>query len=90
MANFSRINCSDIKLGMKFPSPVFFDDGENMFVAENKTIKAYHIAALARWNIPYLLIDESGEDELEELDEFDDSPVEELYELDDAEELEEL
>lgn len=46
MANFSRINCSDIKLGMKFPSPVFFDDGENMFVAENKTIKAYHIAAL--------------------------------------------
>jgi hypothetical protein len=40
---------------MRFSAPVFFDDGTNMFLAEGKAAKAYHVAALKRWNIPFLL-----------------------------------
>ena len=102
--DFKRIECSSIKLGMRFSAPVFFDDGENMFHAEGKTAKMYHIAALKRWAIPFLLtfghpIDESDisdedadeAEELEEVEELDDlEDAEEVEELDDAEELEEL
>ena len=52
---FNRIDCKDIKLGMRFSAPVFFDDGENMFLGEEKTVKNYHIDAIQRWNIQYLL-----------------------------------
>jgi len=53
--NFIKIDSSLIKEGMRFSAPVFFDDGENMFLAEGKAAKAYHVAAIKRWNIPYLL-----------------------------------
>jgi len=55
MKNFIKIDCSEIKLGMRFSSPVFFDDGKNMFLAEGRTVKPYHVAALKRWSIPFLL-----------------------------------
>ena len=55
MNNFIRIESSDIKDGMRFFAPVFFDDGKNMLLAEGKTVKSYHIAALKRWAIPFLL-----------------------------------
>lgn len=55
MNNYIRIDSSDIKEGMRFSAPVFFDDGKNMFLAEGKSVKSYHIAALKRWSIPYLL-----------------------------------
>ena len=87
MANFSKIECSEIKLGMKFPAPVFFDDGENLFIAENKTVKAYHIAALSRWNIPFLLLSDDNSSDLEELD---DTPLEEICELEDVSDAEDL
>lgn len=51
----TRINISDIHLGMRFTAPVFFDDGKNMFLAEKKPVKQYHINALERWSIPFLL-----------------------------------
>ena len=51
----TRIKCDDIKEGVRFSAPVFFDDGTNMFLAEGKAAKAYHIAALKRWDVPYLL-----------------------------------
>ena len=53
--NFTKIDCKEIKLGMRFSAPVFFDDGESMFLAEEKSIKPYHIDAIQRWNIEYLL-----------------------------------
>lgn len=53
--SFSKVNCSDIYLGERFSAPVFFDDGENMFLAEGKTVKPYHLVALKRWKVPYLL-----------------------------------
>ena len=78
-----KIPCSEIQLGARFSAPVFFEDGKNMFLAEGKTAKQYHINALKRWKIPYLLsyghkidsenlaLDENFDDvsELEELEE---------------------
>lgn len=55
MSNFIKIKSSEIKEGMRFSAPVFFDDGRNMFLAEGKAAKRYHITALKRWAIPYLL-----------------------------------
>lgn len=55
MKNFTRIDTSDLRLGMRFSAPVFFDDGENMFLAEAQSVKPYHLAAVERWNIKYLL-----------------------------------
>jgi hypothetical protein len=55
MNNYIRIDSNDIKEGMRFSAPVFFDDGKNMFLAEGKSVKSYHVAALKRWSIPYLL-----------------------------------
>ena len=55
MASLIKIKSSDIREGMRFSAPVFFDDGKNMFLAEGKTAKPYHITALKRWAIPYLV-----------------------------------
>ena len=54
-ADFRKINCSDVKLGMRFSAPVFFEDGKNMFLASGKEAKPYHIFAIQRWKIPFLL-----------------------------------
>ena len=86
--NFTRIESNQMEIGMRFSAPVFFEDGENMFLAEGKTAKQYHINALKRWNIPYLvtygrilleselIFDENGDVFIEELEE-----VEELESL---------
>ena len=73
--SFIKIDSSLIKEGMRFSAPVFFDDGSNMFLAEGKATKAYHVAALKRWKIPYLLTyghevteNEEKAEPLEELD----------------------
>lgn len=55
MRDFKKIDSKSIKLGMRFSAPVFFDDGENMFLAEEKSVKAYHLAAIQRWGIHYFL-----------------------------------
>ncbi len=51
----NKLKSSDIKIGMCFSSPVFFDDGMNMFLAEKKPVTQFHISALKNWNIPYLI-----------------------------------
>lgn len=51
----NKIDCKDIKLGMRFSAPVFFDDGENMFLGEEKAVKNYHIDAIQRWKIDHLI-----------------------------------
>ncbi len=40
--------------GMRFSAPVFFDDGKNMFLAERKKLKKFHLAAIRRWKITYV------------------------------------
>lgn len=39
---------------MRFSAPVFFDDMENLFLAEGKEIGDFHLQALIRWNIDYV------------------------------------
>ena len=50
-----KINVNEIKLNNFYSAPVFFDDGKCMFLANGKSVKPYHIAALKRWNIPFLM-----------------------------------
>lgn len=52
-----KIDCSTIELGTCFSSPVYFDDGENMFLSAKNPAKKYHLDALKRWDIPFLLTD---------------------------------
>ena len=78
---FTKIDCKELKLGMRFSAPIFFDDGENMFLGEEKSIKSYHINAIQRWNIKYLytyghLVTDSQKEE-----------VDTLYMLEDLEEI---
>ena len=54
-ADFRKIDCNEVKLGMRFSAPVFFEDGKNMFLASGKEAKPYHIFAIQRWKIPFLL-----------------------------------
>ncbi len=86
MRNFNKISCDEIRLGMRFSAPVFFDDGENMFLAEGKTVKLYHMTALARWKIPYLLT--FGHVITEPVVPMDCEEVEELVGVDEVEDLE--
>lgn len=83
-----RIEISAIKPGIRFSKPVFFDDGKNMFIESGITVKPYHMAALTKWHIPFLLSDGHVMEKDEEL------PPEELgdviEELSEAEEIEEV
>ena len=83
-----KIQCDSIKIGMRFSAPVFFNDGENMFLAEGKSVKAYHVAALKRWSIPYLLSYGRELSDSEDLSSVD--SVEEISPLDEVEEFEEV
>ncbi len=51
----SRLKCDEIKEGVVFSAPVFFDDGVNMFLAARQPAKRYHVAALVRWEVPFLV-----------------------------------
>lgn len=52
-----KIECSSIQLGVCFSAPVYFDDGENMFLSAKNPVKKYHLNAISRWEIPFLLTD---------------------------------
>lgn len=89
-----RIKASQLKEGMRFSAPVFFDDGQNMFLAEDKPVKLMHIQALSRWRVPFLLTygklisddsiydeNSTGLEELEDLEVLDDDiPLEQNVE----------
>lgn len=104
MANMQKVNCADIKLGMRFTMPVFFDDGKNMFLARKHTVKKYHVNALSNWNIPFLLTagevmnDEDAAKDKEiammakrgTMAEFDVEEIDEAEAVDEVEDLEEV
>ncbi|MCR5605515.1 MAG: hypothetical protein K6F69_01690 [Treponema sp.] len=50
-----KIDCKDLRLGMRYSAPVFFEDGKNMFLAPGKEVKPYHLFAIKRWNINFLI-----------------------------------
>lgn len=87
MRQFSKVDVSQIKLGIRFSAPVFFDDGKNMFLAEGKTAKNYHIQALKRWKIPFLL---TFGKVINEGDDFFNRSSENYGEVEELEELESL
>lgn len=89
--NFKKINCDDIAIGVRFSAPVFFDDGVNMFLAEGKSAKAYHLATIKRWKLPYLLsyghiISDFNPDGVNKVEDEDVEELEDLEELDSVEE----
>ena len=57
MAISNKIKCDRIKEGVAFSEPVYFDDGENMFLAPYRPAKKYHLAAIKRWKVPFLITD---------------------------------
>ncbi|MBO4320338.1 MAG: phosphohydrolase [Treponema sp.] len=83
----SRINCNEITEGVSYSSPVFFDDGKNMFLASHQTAKKYHVKALSRWRVPFLVTAGHKEAQSQKTAE---TPVAELENADDFLELEEV
>ncbi len=73
-----RIDISSIKPGIRFSKPVFFDDGKYMFIESGISIKPYHLAALSKWRIPFLLSDGHILAENEEIDEDSEQLLEDL------------
>ena len=88
--NYTQVQVSDIKIGVRYSAPVFFDDGVNMFLAEGKTAKQYHMNALKKWNIPYLLTFGHVIADEDLTDKFDDTEINGIEELEELEELEEV
>ena len=73
---------------MRFSAPVFFDDQENIFLAEGKEIRKFHLQALIRWNIEYVFT--YGQLLMKSEDNSEKSLVEELPEVEELENLEEV
>lgn len=95
MGMMKKFSAADAKLNMLFSAPVFFDDGKNMFLAEGKTVKPYHLAAIKRWNIKFLLTSghivaqEEGAN-IARMAGFDKKNIVEAEDLGELEELEEI
>lgn len=94
MKNLNKIDPHELKLGMRFSAPLFFDDGESMFLAEERAVKSYHLSAVVRWNVPYLLTyghPLTGNEKVGALEDLDDvEELDSLEEIDGAGDLEEL
>ncbi len=95
MPMLRKIKPSDLQLNMIFSAPVFFEDGKQMFLAKGKTVKAYHLFALKRWKIPFLLTEghsiEQGEgSNIEQMAGFDKKRLEAVDDVEEIEPLEEL
>ena len=75
MNNFNKVDAQLLKLGERYSSPIFFDDGDNMFLAAGKTVKAYHINAIRDWKIELLLTEGRPLKDGEEIDEGGDAEV---------------
>lgn len=85
------IDCSLIKLGIKFSAPVYFEDGKNMFLGANRPVKPFHMLALKRWPIPFLvtdgtIIDSTGPEKNLNAEGSDEEEIEELESIDDFDE----
>ena len=87
MGMMSKISAADAKLNMMFSAPVFFDDGKNMFLAPHQTAKKYHIKALTRWRVPFLVT--AGHQELKSQVQ-NESPAAELETVEDFLDVEEI
>ncbi len=76
----TEIDTKTLQEGMLFSSPLLFDDGKNMFLAERTPICKMHLDTVRRWNILKVItygkqVDsvDDGIDELEMLDDIDEA-----------------
>ncbi len=97
-----KINRTVLREGMRFSTPVFFDDGENMLLSQGVPFKKRELDALDRWKIAYVLTAgkeisaaeaeamerAAKKDQVEDLEELDD--LEEIGEIEEAESLDTL
>ncbi|AEE16345.1 hypothetical protein [Treponema brennaborense] len=81
---FKKIAGGDLQTGMRFSAPLFFEDGRNMFLAEGKSLKPYHLAAVARWNVPFVV---TYGKLISDTDKPENGGIEDLEPLDELEEL---
>ncbi len=88
MKEFNKIRSSSLQIGKRFTAPVFFDDGENMFLGERKYITQFHLDTLKRWKIPYVLTYGTVMDDDEEVVEELSAELDDVEELDNVEEVE--
>ena len=86
-----KIKTTDLKIGVRFSAPVFFDDGRNMLLLRGTPLSDDELNTLKRWKIQYVVTagdpvpeGETLDDEIAELDELD-----EVEALEDPEEIEE-
>ncbi len=84
----TELDTKTLQEGMLFSSPILFDDGKNMFLAERMPIGKMHLDAIRRWSIKKLItygkqIDsaDDGLDDLELLEEDDEGEVGSLFSL---------
>ena len=87
-----KIKTTDLKIGIRFSAPVFFDDGRNMLLLRGTPLSDDELNTLKRWKIQYVVTagdpvpeGETLDDEIAELDELD-----EVEALEDPEEIEEV
>ncbi|MBO5607614.1 MAG: phosphohydrolase [Treponema sp.] len=90
----NRIKCEEIAEGVSFSAPVFFEDGKNMFLAANHPVKKYHLAALKRWNVPFLVTagkkNQEGSIPKTDANAMEEISVDEFDSLEEIEEVEEV
>ncbi|WP_177528499.1 phosphohydrolase [uncultured Treponema sp.] len=86
----AKLDCSKITLGVRYSAPVFFDDGQNMFLAAGHPAKPYHIEALKRWSVPFLLTEGHPMSEIRQPFVPEDDGLEELEEFEEDEDIGEL
>lgn len=82
----TKLECSQVAIGMRFSLPVFFDDGKNMFIAEGNPVKQKDINVLIRWEIPFLQTEGRLLADYEAIKK-DVEDIEELADLDEMEEI---
>ncbi|UTC66079.1 MULTISPECIES: HD domain-containing phosphohydrolase [unclassified Treponema] len=81
-----KIKTAELKTGVRFSAPVFFDDGHNMFLLRGMPLSENELNTLKRWKIQYLV---TAGDPVPEGEVLDDD-VEELTEIEELEELDEI
>lgn len=70
MQNGSVIPIEELYVGARFSHPLFFDDGQHMFLASNMPLSQRFLDCLYFWGIPYVVI-KSFEKDNEEIPELE-------------------
>lgn len=70
------IPVKELYIGERFSQPLFFDDGQHMFLASDMPLTQRFMDSLHHWNIPYVVT--CGLEVLSPVDEGDNEEIPEL------------